>query len=389
MPSTKHLEQGWYGLQFFCELIPIYPVYAVMMTEGGITPIELSLLFIVWSGTVVALEVLLGVLGDRLPRKHLVLVSCLLKAMAFAIWLAMPNFFGYMAGFICWGVSSTILSGTIEALLYDGLTEHDQQMRFTRIYSRGAAISEIGGALGLLMGGVLCQWLGYTMALLLSSVSPIVAGILAWLLLPNMQVQEAVRRESYFRTLQSGWEHAVGRRIITYIIVLVAGIGTFYGVFEEYVGPFLRERDFSLAAIGVFTAGYQGCRAAGMWIAGRLPEFRLRHMNLLYLGGAICLLLMPMGGLAAMVALLSTFVISFAVVEIILETQLQHAIESHARATVTSVVNTVREIVGMLYYLLIGLVATATSWYEMTIVLAIVCLGLITIVTLVGYRWRV
>ena len=61
-------------------------------------------------------------------------------------------------------------------------------------------------------------------------------------------------------------------------------------------------------------AGYQGCRAVGMWMA----------------------------------ALLSMFVVLFAVVEIVLETQLQHAIESHARATVTSVVNMAREIVGML-----------------------------------------
>ncbi|MEE9253971.1 MAG: hypothetical protein V3U43_03490, partial [Pseudomonadales bacterium] len=75
MSSTRNLERGWYGLQFFRELIPIYPVYAVMMTESGITPLELSLLFIIWSGTVVLLEVPLGVLGDRMPRKLLVLLS--------------------------------------------------------------------------------------------------------------------------------------------------------------------------------------------------------------------------------------------------------------------------------------------------------------------------
>lgn len=50
MSSTKNLERGWYGLQFFFDLIPIYPVYAVMMIEVGITPIELSLLFICLGG---------------------------------------------------------------------------------------------------------------------------------------------------------------------------------------------------------------------------------------------------------------------------------------------------------------------------------------------------
>ena len=30
MSSTKNLERGWYSLQFFFDLIPIYPVYAVV-----------------------------------------------------------------------------------------------------------------------------------------------------------------------------------------------------------------------------------------------------------------------------------------------------------------------------------------------------------------------
>lgn len=197
-------------------------------------------------------------------------------------------------------------------------------MHFTRIYSRGAAIGEIGVALALLLGGALSQWLGYSAALILSIASPLVTAFLAWLL-PNLEVHKAARRESYIRTLQSGWKHAIGRRLILYIIVLFAGIGTFYSVFEEYVGPFLRESEVSLLMIGIVTAGYQGCRAAGMWMAGRFPELQLHHMNFLYLAGAICLILMPIGGDIVMVVMLSMLVISFAVVEIILETRLQRA----------------------------------------------------------------
>lgn len=389
MSSTKNLERGWYGLQFFRELIPIYPVYAVMMTEGGINPFELSLLFIVWSGSVVVLEVPLGVLGDRMPRKALVLVSCALKALAFSIWLAAPSFWGFMAGFVCWGVSSTILSGTIDALLYDGLAEHGEELRFRSVYARGAAVAEIGVASALLIGGALSDWLGYTAALVLSSVAPLAAALLAWRYLPDMEVHEAAGRESYVGTLREGWRHAVGHRVILYIIMLFAGIGTFAGVYEEYVGPFLREREFSLTTIGILTAAYQGCRAAGMWLSGRFPSLPLRRLSLLYIVGAIMLVLMPLGGDVAMAAMLCTFVILFALAEITLETELQHAIESHARATVTSVVSMAREIVGMLYYLLIGLMATATSWHDMTLTLGLGCLALTAFVMFVGLRWRV
>ncbi|MEE9254634.1 MAG: MFS transporter, partial [Pseudomonadales bacterium] len=260
---------------------------------------------------------------------------------------------------------------------------------FARIYGRGAAIAEIGVACALLIGGVLSERLGYTLVLVLSSMSPLVAALVAWLLLPDTEVHEAARRESYLHTLQAGWHHAIQTRVILYVIVLFAGVGTFYGVYEEYVGPFLREREFSLTMIGIVTALYQGCRAAGMWLAGRLPRVALPRLSLAYLGGAICLALVPLGPDVAMVALLCVFVILFAVAEIILETELQHAIDSHARATVTSVVSMAREIVGMLYFLLIGLMATATSWHEMTLSLGVACIGLTVIVILVGYRWRV
>ena len=389
MSSTRNLERGWYGLQFFRELIPIYPVYAVMMTESGITPLDLSLLFIVWSGTVVVLEVPLGVLGDRMPRKLLVLLSQLLKAVAYSMWLAFPNFWGFMAGFVCWGISHTMLSGTIDALLYEGLAEHGETLRFARVYGRGAALAEVGVASALLIGGLLSDRFGYAPVLVLSSIGPLMAAVFAWRLLPDSKVHEASRRESYLHTLQTGWDHAIQTRVIAYVIVLFAGVGTFYGVYEEYVGPFLREREFSLTMIGVVTALYQGCRAAGMWLAHRLPRFPLRRLTPAYLVGALFLTLVPLGGDVAMVVLLSMFVIVFAVAEIILETELQHAIDSHARATVTSVVSMAREIVGMLYYLIIGLLATATSWHEMTVSLGIACMGLTVIVMLVGFRWRV
>lgn len=389
MSSTTNLERGWYGLQFFRELIPIYPVYAVMMTESGVTPLELSILFIVWSGTVVLLEVPSGVWGDRLPRKALVLLAQLLKSAAYALWLVLPNFWGFLAGFVCWGLGGAILTGTIDALLYEELAAHGGEPSFARIYGRGRAIAEIGVGCALLIGGVLSQWMGYAPVLVFSSVSPLIAALVAWRLLPNPQVHPAAQRESYLHTLRSGWQHAMRTRAILYIVVLFAGVGTFFGVYDEYVGPFLRERHFSLAMIGIVTALYQGCRAGGMWLAGRFPRLSLRRLGFAYVAGALCLTLAPFAGDVPMVFVLALFVILFALAEIILQTELQHVIESHARATVTSVVSMAREIAGMLYYLAIGLVATATSWQGMTSLLGGACVAFALVVIVLGHRWRV
>lgn len=388
MATTRNLELGWYGLLFFRQLVPIYPVYAVMMIESGVTPLELSALFIVWSATVVALEVPLGAVADRVARKPLVVVSSVLKGVAFALWLAFPHFWGFLAGFVAWGLSGTLLSGTAEALLYEGLRQRGGEGRFAVVFARGAALRELGVATALLTGGVLSQGLGYTAALLVSATAPLLAAVVAATLLPAVEVPKEARGESYFTTLGTGWKYATGRPPVLYVLLLLGAVGTVYGVYEEYVGPFLRERDLGLAGIGLFMALYQGCRAAGMGLASRLWARDSKHLVGYYLVGAVCLLLMPLGGPLPMAVLLCAFVLLFAVAEITLETRLQHAIESHARATVTSVVNMGREILGMLYYLVIGLVATATSWSTMTHSLAAACLVLTLLIASVGRRWR-
>ncbi len=63
------------------ETVLIFPVYAIMMGTNGISPFELSMLFIVWSGSALVFEVPSGVLADRYSRKTLLVISGAVKGM--------------------------------------------------------------------------------------------------------------------------------------------------------------------------------------------------------------------------------------------------------------------------------------------------------------------
>ena len=61
-----------YAFSFLDELMLIYPFYAVMFVDYGMSGLEVSILFATWSGTCVVLEVPSGALADRFSRKWVI-----------------------------------------------------------------------------------------------------------------------------------------------------------------------------------------------------------------------------------------------------------------------------------------------------------------------------
>ncbi len=55
--TLRKLERAWLSLQLFDELILIYPTYAIMMQGQGISAVELSVLFVIWSASGILFEV--------------------------------------------------------------------------------------------------------------------------------------------------------------------------------------------------------------------------------------------------------------------------------------------------------------------------------------------
>ncbi|TDJ30161.1 MAG: hypothetical protein E2O59_03085 [Gammaproteobacteria bacterium] len=94
MTNAKKFEWVWYAHGFLRELVLIYPTYAIMMQQGGISAIELSTLFIIWSFALFVFEVPSGILADRISRRNLLVISGMIKGSTFLIWWLVPGFAG-------------------------------------------------------------------------------------------------------------------------------------------------------------------------------------------------------------------------------------------------------------------------------------------------------
>ena len=111
----------------------------------------MSLLFAIWSTVGFVAEVPSGALADRFSRRGALVVSGLAQAVGFGVWIALPGFAGFAAGFVLWGLGGTLASGAFEALLYDGLAAVDAEEHYARINGRAVAaglVAQVPAALG-------------------------------------------------------------------------------------------------------------------------------------------------------------------------------------------------------------------------------------------------
>jgi MFS family permease len=105
------------------DVVPLYPLYALFFADSGIPDTEISALFAVRSVTGLLAEVPSGALSDRFPRRHVLGLGGVLQASGDAVRLALPGFAGFVAGLVLWGIGTSLFSGTVEALVFEGLSE--------------------------------------------------------------------------------------------------------------------------------------------------------------------------------------------------------------------------------------------------------------------------
>src|SRR3712207_4273351 len=118
------------------DTIPIYPLYALLFVDSGLSDLQISVLFALWSAVGILTEVPSGALADRFSRRSCLVAGDLLKAAGFAAWVLLPGFTGFAAGFVLWGIGASLASGAQEALLYDGLVAAGAREHYAAVSGR-------------------------------------------------------------------------------------------------------------------------------------------------------------------------------------------------------------------------------------------------------------
>ncbi|WP_082843811.1 MFS transporter [Nocardia salmonicida] len=399
------------------DLLPIYALYGVLFADHGLSTAQISLLLAIWSVTAFLLEVPSGAWADTVSRRRLLVLSCVLQAACFALWMLAPSFVGFALGFLVWGIAGALESGTFEALIYDDLVARGEPSAYARImgWARGAQESTVlvailaAAPLFALGGYELVGWVSvgvgllHTLTALALPSAPVAISATAVDDLDDEPAPGPVgphvkpgaasagappsnsqgsTSSRYLAMLKTGLSEALHVRRVRRGVLLGALL---YGVtaFDEYFGLLAvsggASTSTSALLVGVTVAG----SLIGSLLAGRTEVVSNRTLaialfvaGILFVAGALAV------GAAQGPALVWVGFVGIGIAygidfnaEVIAGARLQDVIEGPARATVTSVSGLLSEIVALGVF---AFVALATQWLAMSTTVAL--LGLVILV---------
>ena len=90
--GVRRLAATLYGYAFLDDFVLLYPVYALLFSDTGLSVWQISSLFVLWSFTSLLLEVPSGAWADAVSRRLLLWLGPLLTAAGFALWVLVPSY---------------------------------------------------------------------------------------------------------------------------------------------------------------------------------------------------------------------------------------------------------------------------------------------------------
>ncbi|MEU8222922.1 MFS transporter [Kribbella sp. NPDC048915] len=357
------------------DFIPLYPLYQLLFADHGLSAAQISTLFVIWSATGFVLEVPSGAWADSYSRRKLLILGALLSAVGYAAWITLPSYAGFALGFVLWGMSSALISGTYEAFVYDELAARERTAHFPTLLGRARSASFVMNLAATALAAPLFGLGGYVLAGVVSVVSCLMQALVAWSL-PEARPVEAARESdepgaraafgNYLHMIRSGVTEVLTSRAVRRIVVLVAVLGGFLS-FDEYFPLLARETGATTGVIPLLIAGTVAAQAIGGALAG--PAYRLPAATFA-IGTAVVAVLMAVGALSGSAWGFLPIALGYGALQLVIvvsEARLQDAITGPARATVTSVSGLFGEFAAIAVY---GGFALGSVWFTISTLVA-------------------
>ncbi|MEU6076345.1 MFS transporter [Micromonospora sp. NPDC047074] len=160
-PRVHRLAATLYGYAFLTELVLLYPLYALLFSDTGLSVWQISSLFVIWSASSIVLEVPSGALADAASRRLLLCLAPLVTAAGFALWVLAPSYPAFAVGFVLWGAGGALASGALEALVFTELDRLGAAGRYARVIGRSKTAGTLGVLTSILLAGPVFAVGGY------------------------------------------------------------------------------------------------------------------------------------------------------------------------------------------------------------------------------------
>lgn len=358
--------------------MPLYGVYGLLFEDNGLSTAQISSLFAVWSIAAFVTEVPSGAWADIVPRRTLLFGSAVLLTASFSLWMLVPSYWGFAAGFALWGLAESMKSGTFEALLYEELAALGARDRYATVqgYVNSAEVTSV--FIATASAGPLYALGGYALVGWVSIAITVVDGLLVFTL---PAAPKTVRVDStepapdgdtfvarYVGVLRAGTHEVRTGRVVRRAVLLTAVLMSFLAL-EEYFALLARDGGASTAQAPLLVAITVIGQIVGAAVAGRTAVMTGRTMAVVLCAAAA---LIAVGAVAGGVAGFVAIGIGYGALHntgIVAEVRMQDTMSGSARATVTSVAGLTSEVASLALF---AGFAVGSAWLSLSILVAAV-----------------
>jgi MFS family permease len=339
VPTTgvRRLTATLYGYMFLDDFVLLYPVYALLFADTGLSLWQMSSLFVLWSTSGVLLEVPSGAWADAVSRRLLLWLGPLLTAVGFTLWVLVPSYWAFAAGFVLWGARGALGSGALEALVYDELDRLGAAGQYARVMGRARAAGLVGVMAAMAAAGPVFALGGYPAVGAASVLVCLLTAATATRFPENREPASEGQDEGWAATLRAGLAAARGDRSLRSAVLLVPAVGAVWGALDEYTPLLVRETGVPDALVPyLLLLIWTGATAGGL-LAGAAERLGTGGLAALLTAAALALAAGALTGSPVGLGLVALAFGGFQLATVLADARLQHRIEDTGRATLTSV----------------------------------------------------
>jgi MFS family permease len=336
----------------------LYPVYVLLFADSGLSVGRISSLFVLWSLTGVLLEVPSGAWADAVSRRLLLWLGPLLGAAGFALWVLVPSYWAFAAGFVLWGARGALGSGALEALVYEELERAGAADRYARLMGRAHALGQAAVMSATAMAGPVLSAGGYRAVGAASVLASLLCAAAATRF-PEHRAPAAPSEDGWAATLRTGCADVRRDRSVLGALLLVPAVTAVWGALDEYTPLLVGETGVRDADVPYLLVLIWAGVTAGSLLSGAAERLGRAGLAALLAGAALALAAGALTGRPAGIALVALAFGGFQLATVLADVRLQHRIEGGARATLTSVAGLGTELVTIGVYGAYGLLGPA------------------------------
>lgn len=352
-----------YTYIFFHNFIFAYVIERLYWQSRGMSISHVVYTEIIYALTIIIFEIPTGVLADKWSRRNLIVIGSFFAIVEIVILIYAQTFWHFALAIFIAGISTAMVSGSQNALIYDSLKYHNKENSFEKILGKIRAFDFIAAILAALLGSFIATHFGYTINYWLSLVSMTIAFITTLFMIEpaiHVDLDKDIDTIGYIK------------RAFTFFkknnnVALVVLSGMLIGVCMNYIDEFwqiyLNELHIPVIYFGIFGAMTSVSIIPGSIIAYKIRRKLSYKYILTILISTFTISLLVIALLPGVAGIASIILIGFisGITEPLVTGYLHHRTKSEIRATIDSFYSLAYRALSVVVGLTFGYISTHIS----------------------------